>query len=169
MARKASIVSLRKALTERRAQMRDMRNSVALMEKHKDEFNAALAAANAILAAGRCEFRWAGADCSAYMGWNGEPSLTANVNAGVMVDELKTGPVPAMLEAALAYGLDVREHDYAGETYASRTYMVTGPIGRVDVRMSIDAALANPDGETCRRVQVGTELKEVPKFAIICE
>lgn len=168
MARKASIVSLRKALTERRAQMRDMRNTLALVEKHKDEFNVALATANAILAAGHCEFRWTGADCRAYEGWNGT-TLTANVNVGVMVDELKTGPVPAMLEAALAYELDVREHDYAGETYASRTYTVTGPIGRVYVRISIDAALANPDGETCRRVQVGTELKEVPKFAIICE
>lgn len=100
-----------------------------------------------------------------------EISLTAY--ALVTVDSMKDKALADLLEIALTIADSSKTNDYATEHYAQRTFRfartVQLPTGaNVELRIDIAAEL-KPDGDTCRRVQVGTKLVEEKIYAIACD
>ena len=84
------------------------------------------------------------------------------------VDSLKGERVAKILEIAESLGFDeARSSDYASEWSASRSFHYDGTFFGVDVSAVVRFELPT-EGEACKRVQVGTEIREVPKYEIRC-
>jgi hypothetical protein len=68
----------------------------------------------------------------------------------------------------MAYGLEAKDtYDYAEEHCASRIFRFRGKVGAVDMSVRFEANV-NDGSNACRKVQVGTEIKEVAKYEIVC-
>jgi len=159
---KRKTLSVSAVLTNRREAVRRQRATLAGLEKHKDSINMALAATAAVQRL--AESVWADAE---YYEWDDAAHLS--IHASVKVDSLKGQQMADILSAAESVqGLEAKTTlDYASENFAERTFIYKGMIGACSVRLAIDARLP-VDGENCRRVQVGVEIKEVPKYEIQC-
>jgi hypothetical protein len=73
-----------------------------------------------------------------------------------------------LLEAIGSYGFEaIGSHDYALEYCASRVYRFSATIGSVDVIVRVEANIAD-GSESCKKVQTGTKLEEVPVYEIQC-
>ena len=159
---KRKTLSVSAVLESRRESVRTQRQTLAGLEKHKDSITMALAATAAVQRLG--ENVWANAE---YYSWDDSVHLT--VHATVKVDSLKGKQMADILAAAESIqGLEAKAtRDYVSENFAERTFSYGGMVGACSVRLVIDATLP-VDGDACRRVQVGTEIKEVPKYEIQC-
>lgn len=159
---KRKTLSVSSVLESRRESVRTLRQNLAGLEKHKDAITMALAATAAVQRL--ADSVWANAE---YYEWDDSIHLT--VHASVKVDSLKGKQMADILSAAESVqGLEAKAtRDYATEYLAERTYEYRGMVGKCSVRLVIDARLP-VDGENCRRVQVGTEIREVPKYEIQC-
>jgi hypothetical protein len=68
----------------------------------------------------------------------------------------------------MGFGLESKYTiDYAEVHGASRTFKFTGKVGGVEVNVRFEANI-NDGSDQCRKVQVGTEIKEVAKYEIVC-
>lgn len=159
---KRKTLSVSSVLESRRESVRSQRATLAGLEKHKDSINMALAATAAVQRL--ADSVWASAE---YYEWDDAAHLS--IHASVKVDSLKGQQMADILGAAESVqGLEANAtRDYASEDYAERSFIYRGMVGKCSVRLVIDARLP-VDGENCRRVQVGTEIKEVPKYEIQC-
>ncbi len=159
---KRKTLSVSSVLESRRESVRSQRATLAGLEKHKDSINMALAATAAVQRL--ADSVWASAE---YYEW--DDSVHLSIHASVKVDSLKGQQMADILSAAESVqGLEANAtRDYASEDYAERSFIYRGMVGKCSVRLVIDARLP-VDGENCRRVQVGTEIKEVPKYEIQC-
>lgn len=169
--RKPALVSMSSFIADRRESLANQRKSLALIIAHKDDFQPAYAILNKLAkTAENSGAVYLHADPEVYEYWDGEKSLT--LRAGITlqnVDSLKDGRVPMMLELAESYGFTFDgTRDYASETYAERTFSGELKLGKVRVALRLVADIA-ADAQACKRVQVGTELKSVPKYEIVCE
>ena len=73
-----------------------------------------------------------------------------------------------MCEFILGFGLESEyTFDYAESNGASRVFKFAGKVGNVDINVRFEANI-NDGSEACRKVQVGTEIKEVAKYEIVC-
>lgn len=103
-------------------------------------------------------------------------SYDGEVNLYVEITESKATQLlsPAFKRATFrALALDFKMADElqknASEYYASGTAEGKKIYGLVNVALSLRAELdTENEGATCRRVQVGVEVKEVPKYEIVC-
>lgn len=168
---KKQAVSVSKYLSERNESIKALRETNARIKKHANDFAMAFAAINVVARQAELDGKiWASADPEAWYRWNGdcELSVTAHIEME-KVASLKEGRVPATISAAEKAGFefDVTQ-DYVSETYAQRSYKAVGTFNGVRVRLTLSACVAD-DAETCKRVRTGTELKEVPKYEIVCD
>jgi hypothetical protein len=96
-----------------------------------------------------------------------EPELS--VSFEVPVTSLKEGAIIAVLEAAMDLGFLTEETtDYVKEYCAHRTYRFIKRYengSRCLLKITADVAL---DSESCRRIQTGVKLEEVPQFEMVC-
>jgi hypothetical protein len=169
MSRKANIFSFTRTLTSKREDLARARKDVAKLADHSDAFKPAYAIANAIagFAATLGFDKYVCATPSVYS-WSVGDELNLDVRFEGNVDSLKDGPVPAVCEFIMGFGLESKYTiDYAEEHGASRTFKFTGKIGGVDVNVRFEANI-NDGSDACRKVQVGTEIKEVAKYEIVC-
>ena len=169
MARKANVFSFTRTLTSKREDLARARKDVATLADHSDAFKPAYAIANAIASfAATLGFdKYVCATPSVFV-WSTGPECSLDVRFEGNVDSLKEGPVPTVCEFIMAYGLDsVGSFDYAEALCASRTFRFRGKIGTVDMSVRFEANI-NDGSEACRKVQVGTEIKEVAKYEIVC-
>lgn len=95
-----------------------------------------------------------------------------SVSFDVPCTSLKEGVIPAVLEAALAQGFEpeaTASKDYVNEWATQRTYRFRKDYADgtcCSLRITADIK----DGSSsCRKVQIGTKLEEVPQYAIACE
>jgi hypothetical protein len=169
MARKANIFSFTRTLTSKREDLARARKEVATLADHSDVFAPAYAIANAIagFAAAQGFDKYVCATPGVYM-WSTGPECSLDVRFEGNVDSLREGPVPAVCEFIMAYGLEAKDtYDYAEALCASRTFKFRGKIGTVDMSVRFEANI-NDGSDACRKVQVGTEIKEVAKYEIVC-
>lgn len=169
MARKASTFSFTRTLASKREDLARARKEVANLADHSDAFKPAYAIANAIagFAASQGFDKYVCATPSVYS-WYDRNDLSLDVRFEGNVDSLREGPVPAICECIAGYGLEAKyTTDYAADWGASRTFKFTGKIGDVDVNVRFEANI-NDGSDQCRKVQVGTEIKEVAKYEIVC-
>ena len=169
MARKANVFSFTRTLTSKREDLARARKDVANLADHSEAFKPAYAIANAIagFAASLGFDKYVCATPSIYM-WSSGPDCSLDIRFEGNVDSLREGPVPAVCEFIMAYGLEAKDtYDYAEALCASRTFRFRGKIGTVDMSVRFEANI-NDGSDACRKVQVGTEIKEVAKYEIVC-
>jgi len=94
--------------------------------------------------------------------------LGVYVTARFRVSSLKSERVADILSRAEALeGFNTSSRDYVGEEFAQREFSYEGKVGAIRARLTLSFDLPT-DGEACRRVQVGTDVREVPKYEIQC-
>ena len=170
MARKASTFSFTRALASKREDLARARRDVAELTSQAESFKPVYAIANAIaaFAASQGFDRYVSASPSVWMTWDGKSDNRLDVRFEGNVDSLKSGPVPAICEAILGFGLEATStSDYAADWCASRTFKFAGNFGGVRLNVCFEANV-NDGSDQCRKVQVGTEIKEVAKYEIVC-
>ena len=168
---KKQTVSVSKYIAGRNESIKDQRDTLARIKKHKDDFAMAFAAVNTVAKAAELDGKiWASADPEVYYRWNGEVEMSVTAHIEMEdVASLKEGRVPATIAVAekVGFEFDITQ-DYASEHYAQRAYKAVGRFNGVRVRLTLAASVAD-NAEACKRVRVGTEMKEVPKYEIICD
>ena len=168
---KKQAVSVSKFIADRNESIKDQRNNIARIKKHKDDFAVAFAALNIIARHAELDGKiWASADPEVWYRWNGQVELSVSAHIEMeSVPSLKEGRVPATIAIAEKAGFEFDiTQDYVSESYAQRAYKAIGNFNGVRVRLTLAASVAD-NAETCKRVRVGTELKEVPKYEIVCD
>lgn len=170
MARKASTFSFSRTIAAKREDLARARLEITQLADMAEVFKPAYAIANAIaaFAAAQGFNKYVRATPSTWINWDGTADNRLDVRFEGNVDSLRDGPVPAICEAILGFGLDAKEtSDYAADWCATRTFKFEGAFGgvRMDVRFE---ANVNDGSDQCRKVQVGTEIREVAKYEIVC-
>ena len=85
---------------------------------------------------------------------------------------MKEGIAPAFMRSLLEVGFDVEAtKDNISDSTARRTYEFKRPGSEtmVAVDLTFNAQLVDSPDATCRKVQTGTEIKEVPTYQLVCE
>jgi prefoldin subunit 5 len=90
------------------------------------------------------------------------------------VTSMKEGIAPALMRSLLEAGFDVEKStDRATESMADRVFEFKRPAndvtGTVQVNITFTAKLIDAPDATCRKVQTGTEIREVPTYQLVCE
>ena len=170
MARIAKPVLFARAITTKRESLAEARKDLADLQAQAKEFAPAYAVVNAIIEnAQQIGFaKHFYARPSTYQKWDGTFRNELNVSIEDTVTSLKDGSLPALLEAIGTYGFECDStFDYALEYVASRVFRHTAKIGSVDVTIRVEANIAD-GSESCKKVQTGTKLEEVPVYEIQC-
>ena len=88
------------------------------------------------------------------------------------VTSMKEGIAPAFMRSLLEAGFDIGgSQDAATAFSASRTFEFKRPSNEtmVPVKLTFVAQLENAPDATCRKVQTGTKVMEVPTYELVCE
>ena len=88
------------------------------------------------------------------------------------VTSMKEGIAPAFMRSLLEAGFDIGgSQDSANAISASRTFEFKRPsnVTMVPVKLTFVAQLENAPDATCRKVQTGTKVVEVPTYELVCE
>ena len=90
------------------------------------------------------------------------------------VTSMKEGIAPALMRSLLEAGFDVEKStDRATESTADRVFEFKRPAndvtGTTQVNLTFTAKLIDAPDATCRKVQTGTEIREVPTYRLVCE
>lgn len=170
MARKTSTFSFTRTIAAKREDLARARVEITQLADQAEAFKPAFAIANAIAAFAATQGfdKYVRANPSTWINWDGSADNKLDVRFEGNVDSLREGPVPAICEAILGFGLEATStSDYAADWCATRTFKFEGAFGgvRMDVRFE---ANVNDGSDQCRKVQVGTEIKEVAKYEIVC-
>ena len=165
MARKTSAFSLSRIVATRRENLANARRELADLQAYAAEIRAALHVVNMVADyAAEIDFtKWS--SVSTYM--HGTPELCVNLEG--TVSSLKQGAIVDIIDRAMACGFEpVGTSDYLNDWASQRSFKFTHSIAGVRIELKVTANIAEASA-ACRKVQVGTELKEVAKYEIVCE
>lgn len=155
---KRKTLSVSSILATKRDSIRSIRRDLQRAEAARDSLSAALAMTAALQRA----VDSVSADVTVYS----NPRLFMYLDT--RVDSLKSDRVARILEIAESLGFDnTRSSDWVNEWSASRSFHYSGDCLGVGVSIEVRFNLPT-EGEACKRVQVGTEIREVPKYEIRC-
>ncbi len=152
-------LSVSRLIAEKREYQRERAKELRTIEAHADSIRVALAITAPFEKLADSSYGFVDGS------WG---EVTLNVRARFTVDSLKSERVAKILERAEALeGFNASTEDCVGESYAMREFSYRSKVGAIRTRLVLSFSLPT-DGEACRRVQVGTELREVPKYEIQC-
>ncbi|MCG3771561.1 MAG: hypothetical protein JW384_02749 [Nitrosomonadaceae bacterium] len=106
------------------------------------------------------------------MCWSDTDPVTLIVSICHKVTSMKEGIAPAFMRSVLEAGFDIGgSQDAATALSASRTFKFKRPSNEtmVPVELTFVAQLENAPDATCRKVQTGTKVVEVPTYELVCE
>lgn len=156
---KRKTLSATRLIEQKRDSLRSLNKEVRNLEAHSNTIRAVLALTAPFEK--MADYAYGYAECN----WG---DINVIVSARFNVDSLKSEKVASILARAEALeGFEASTNDYVGESYAQREFSYSGKVGSVNANLRITFSLPT-DGEACRRVQVGTEIREVPKYEIQC-
>lgn len=104
--------------------------------------------------------------------WSDTDPVTLIVSICHKVTSMKEGIAPAFMRSVLEAGFDIGgSQDAATALSASRTFEFKRPSNEtmVPVKLTFVAQLENAPDATCRKVQTGTKVVEVPTYELVCE
>ena len=85
------------------------------------------------------------------------------------MSSLKQGAIVDILERAMACQFTaIGSSDYLSDWASQRNFKFEQTIAGVKIALRVTANIAEA-AAACRKVRVGTELKEVNKYEIVCE
>ena len=166
MAKKPATFSISKTIAAKRKRVAELRADIKGMEEHKGLL---------ALGAKLCEHVASVAKKHGACEW---PTSNVYVGYGVNFDaafempvtSLKSGPIVAVLEEAMAAGFEPEEtYDYASNYEGSRVFPLRMVVGDMRVTLRIKAVVQDAEGATCKKVAVGTRYEEVVQYALQCE
>lgn len=101
-------------------------------------------------------------------------AVTLQVSIIHDVTSMKEGVAPAVIRSLLEAGFDIEKStDRATDISADRTFEFKRPAnavtGTIEVHISFTAKLVDAPEATCRKVQTGTKVVEVPTYQLVCE
>ena len=176
MAKKQAYVSASEFMVSKRDSMDYARKQLANLRANQSAVSVAVRPINSIIGKivkaheGRAVYHSAYLSVSGYR-LDNDVSVEVSINLQNMLalDEDVVGfSIRELRSAGFARVGELQKvaNEYSG--YAQ--WQFDAQYGNVKVRVVLRAELAEEgaEGATCRKVQVGTELKEVPKFAIVC-
>lgn len=98
--------------------------------------------------------------------------VTLCIDIQIRVTSLTTGPLAELLRFLMEADCDAKPTtDSVGDTFAYRTFKFERPASDTmcPVKINVYAKVIDGEDATCRKVQVGTETKEVAKYEIKCD
>ena len=104
--------------------------------------------------------------------WLDEGAVTLCMSVTHEVSSMKEGIAPAFMRSLLEAGFDVEStKDTATADSGQRTFEFVRPANESMVKMTLafNAKLVDAPDATCRNVQIGTEVKEVAIYKLVCE
>jgi len=104
--------------------------------------------------------------------WSDTDPVTLIVSICHKVTSMKEGIAPAFMRSVLEAGFDIGgSQDAATALSASRTFEFRRPSNEtmVPIKLTFVAQLVNAPDATCRKVQTGTKVVEVPTYELVCE
>jgi hypothetical protein len=166
MARSKSLISLTSYIKDRKEELRAQRERLNAIEANKGWFTTGAKVCEEVAKVAKQYNAIEYMNAYPFVGYS---ALDLDVDFVVPCESLTEGVVPAVLEAALAAGFDATETaDRVNEYTAARVYRFSQSIGPLRVSLTVRAEVKNTEGATCRKVQIGTEIKEVAKFQLVC-
>lgn len=104
--------------------------------------------------------------------WLDEGAVTLCMSVTHEVSSMKEGIAPAFMRSLLEAGFDVEStKDTATADSGHRTFEFKRPgtEAMVPMTLTFNAKLVNAPDATCRKVQTGVEVREVPTYQLVCE
>lgn len=104
--------------------------------------------------------------------WKDEGTVTLLMSVTQEVTSMKEGIAPAFMRSLLEAGFDIEAtKDIATDEAAQRAFEFKRPGSETMVPMTLtfNAKLVNAPDATCRKVQTGVEVREVPTYQLVCE
>ena len=167
MARKASTFSVSKIIASKRARVSELQDDIKALKEKKSllDLGASMCEHVAQVAQLHDAFKWPFSNT-----YVGPYSVEFDASFEVPVTSLKDGPLVAILEAAMAAGFTTEDtYDSTNAYEGARVYPMKATIGDLRVTLRIRAVVQDAEGATCRKVQTGLKLEEVPQYQLICE
>lgn len=167
MARTKSLISLTTYIKDRKEELRAQRERLNAIESNKGWFTAAAKVCEEVAKVAQQYDAVQYMNAYPYVGFS---RLDLDVDFTVPCESLTEGVVPAVLEAALAAGFDaVETSDRVDQYTTARVYHFAQSLGPVRITLAVRADVKNTEGATCKKVLIGSEIKEVPKYQLVCE
>ena len=166
MARKSNSFSLAKIIAGKRDDMARARAEIIKLQDNAPMFRGAMHVVNLVADhAKELGFtRWS----SAYPYVNSDGSLELSVAIEGYADSLKTGVVADICERAMACHFEaVESEDHLSDWASQRSFKFKQDIAGISIRFKVTANV-NEASVACRKVQIGTEIKEVAKYELVC-
>lgn len=102
---------------------------------------------------------------------NADDMVALHINITAIVMSMKEGFVPTLIKVLMEAGWDATAtSDYVYTTSATREFRLFRPANEKHVATTVvfNAKPSDDEAATCRKIQIGTELKEVPIFKLDC-
>lgn len=99
---------------------------------------------------------------------------TVSLRIGLITrtDSLTVGLVPQILRVLMEAGFEINgaQADCVNETIAQRTFTMVrkADTDKVEIWVKLDATIIESEQATCRKVQTGTKVVEVPVYKLEC-
>lgn len=103
--------------------------------------------------------------------WSTTTPVKLSTSIYATVSSMKIGIVPSLIKVLLDAGFEIEKTtDYVTEWRGSRNFIFERKDAQhVLHRVEFNAVVNDKDEQaTCRKIQVGVEIKEVPKYALDC-
>jgi hypothetical protein len=116
---------------------------------------------------GMSAYSWV--DVSTYE-YNEPVKIHLTLNAKVI--SMKDGLVPQVIKVLMDAGFNPEKtEDYVSEWTGMRTFKLSRASNDKHVQMILNfqATVKADEAATCRKIQIGVEVKEVPKYALECD
>ena len=167
MARTKSLISLSTYIKDRKEELRAQRERLNAIEANKGWFITGAKVCEEVAKVAKQYGALQYMNAYPYVGFS---RLDLDVDFTVPCESLTEGVVPAVLEAALSAGFEaVETTDRVDQYTTARVYRFFQSLGPVRITLAVRAEVENTEGATCKKVQIGTEIKEVPKYQLVCE
>ena len=171
-ANKVFFVSAAQIIEEKRASLANQTKNLRTIRAHRKELATQVRELNRICALGH---KLINDQCNEYVyaivGWDDKPQLHGSITLRNMLS-LTDPTIGKMVHAFRTAGFerhgDIEKH--ASEYSAHMEMEFRRERNGIKYEMTLRSELAEDGtaGATCRKVQVGVEVKEVPKYEIVC-
>ncbi len=155
-------------IKERTESLKVWQAEIALLRKHAKAMTKTTKHVNTVFA----RHPTVGAYAWTYVETWSEAAPLLRLSVIVDVKSMTTGIAPAFMRSLLEAGFDVdKTKDTATADQAQRVFEFRRPGGSgfVPCDLTFTARLQDAPDATCRKVQTGTVVKEVPIFELVCE
>lgn len=158
-----------KIFKDRSDAMEYWKKETAILRKHQKAFTRAIKHVNTVFARHTeiNAYSW-----TSVQPWMKDAPVTLHMSVTHEVTSMKEGIAPAFMRSLLEAGFDVETTtDTTNALDARRTFVFVRPSSESMVHMKLvfNAQLVDAPDATCRKVQIGTKMVEVPSYQLVCE